>query len=44
MKKPSKWGVGRNLFDMADFLRGLPPPQKEGCLVDTNPLFKWPNP
>lgn len=37
-------GVVRSLLEDPDSLRGLPPPEKEGCLVDTNHLFKWLNP
>lgn len=33
-------GVVRSLLDVPVSPRGLPPPQKQGCLVDTNPLFK----
>ena len=35
MKTPANTPL-RNLFDMADSPRGLPPPHLEGCLVDTN--------
>ena len=33
-------GPSRSLLGLPISPRGLPPPQKQGCLVDTNPLFK----